>query len=73
MLDCFEVCVCLYSLSLSLSLFLFHFPPLPPSLSVSSTLHTGQLSNVLWRRTGVKYTNNEVYFTIILTLVKEKN
>ena len=26
---------------------------------------SGQLSNVPWRRTGVKYTNNEAYFDII--------
>lgn len=32
---------------------------------VSATLPTGQLSNVPWRRTGVKYTNNEAYFDII--------
>lgn len=32
---------------------------------VSETLPTGQLSNVPWRRTGVKYTNNEAYFDII--------
>jgi AP-3 complex subunit mu len=28
-------------------------------------LPTGQLSNVPWRRTGVKYTNNEAYFDVI--------
>ncbi len=33
--------------------------------SVSATLPTGQLSNVPWRRTGVKYTNNEAYFDVI--------
>lgn len=33
--------------------------------SVSETLPTGQLSNVPWRRTGVKYTNNEAYFDVI--------
>ncbi|XP_058810441.1 AP-3 complex subunit mu-1 isoform X2 [Phymastichus coffea] len=33
--------------------------------NVSSTLPSGQLSNVPWRRTGVKYTNNEAYFDII--------
>lgn len=33
--------------------------------SVSSTLPTGQLSNVPWRRFGVKYTNNEAYFDVI--------
>ena len=32
---------------------------------VSDTLPTGQLSNVPWRRTGVKYTNNEAYFDVI--------
>jgi len=35
------------------------------STSVSGTLPTGQLSNVPWRRTGVKYTNNEAYFDVI--------
>ncbi|XP_031789461.1 AP-3 complex subunit mu-1 isoform X4 [Nasonia vitripennis] len=33
--------------------------------NVSSTLPSGQLSNVPWRRSGVKYTNNEAYFDII--------
>lgn len=33
--------------------------------SVSATLPIGQLSNIPWRRTGVKYTNNEAYFDII--------
>lgn len=28
-------------------------------------LPTGQLSVVPWRRTGVKYTNNEAYFDVI--------
>ena len=66
-----EACVYfLFSLSLSLSpslppslpLFLSFspFPSTPSPRSVSSTLPTGQLSNVPWRRTGVKYTNNEV-------------
>ena len=32
---------------------------------VSGTLPTGQLSNIPWRRTGVKYTNNEAYFDVI--------
>lgn len=32
--------------------------------SVSATLPTGQLSNVPWRRSGVKYTNNEAYFDV---------
>jgi len=32
---------------------------------VSGILPTGQLSNVPWRRTGVKYTNNEAYFDVI--------
>lgn len=34
-------------------------------LSVSATLPSGQLSNVPWRRSGVKYTNNEAYFDVI--------
>ena len=33
--------------------------------SVSGILPTGQLSNIPWRRTGVKYTNNEAYFDVI--------
>lgn len=33
--------------------------------SVSSTLPSGQLSNIPWRRTGVKYTNNEAYFDVV--------
>lgn len=35
------------------------------STNMSDTLPTGQLSNVPWRRTGVKYTNNEAYFDVI--------
>ncbi|XGW35394.1 hypothetical protein V3C99_018980 [Haemonchus contortus] len=31
----------------------------------SETLPTGQLSNIPWRRQGVKYTNNEAYFDVI--------
>lgn len=33
--------------------------------SVSDSLPSGQLSNVPWRRTGVKYTNNEAYFDVV--------
>ncbi|XP_076360193.1 AP-3 complex subunit carmine isoform X3 [Tachypleus tridentatus] len=33
--------------------------------NLSHTLPTGQLSNIPWRRTGVKYTNNEAYFDVI--------
>jgi len=33
--------------------------------SVADQLPQGQLSNVPWRRTGVKYANNEAYFDII--------
>lgn len=33
--------------------------------NVSSELPTGSLSNVPWRRSGVKYANNEVYFDIV--------
>ncbi|XP_072015292.1 AP-3 complex subunit mu-2-like [Amphiura filiformis] len=35
------------------------------SSNVSDTLPSGQLSNVPWRRSGVKYTNNEAYFDCI--------
>uniref|UniRef100_A0A8C6TUT8 Adaptor related protein complex 3 subunit mu 1 n=1 Tax=Neogobius melanostomus TaxID=47308 RepID=A0A8C6TUT8_9GOBI len=33
--------------------------------TLTDTLPTGQLSNVPWRRAGVKYTNNEAYFDVI--------
>ncbi|KAG8188598.1 hypothetical protein JTE90_005953 [Oedothorax gibbosus] len=33
--------------------------------NISSTLPTGQLSSIPWRRTGVKYANNEAYFDLI--------
>lgn len=33
--------------------------------NISEVLPTGQLSNVPWRRAGVKYTNNEAYFDVI--------
>ena len=32
--------------------------------NMSSELPTGSLSNVPWRRTGVRYANNEIYFDI---------
>lgn len=34
-------------------------------LSVSGTLPSGQLSAIPWRRSGVKYTNNEAYFDVV--------
>lgn len=37
----------------------------PPPLSVSTVLPQGQLSAVPWRRSGVRYTNNEAYFDVI--------
>lgn len=37
----------------------------PGGSNVGDTLPTGQLSNVPWRRAGVKYTNNEAYFDVI--------
>lgn len=33
--------------------------------SVSTVLPQGQLSAVPWRRSGVRYTNNEAYFDVI--------
>lgn len=33
--------------------------------NVSDILPSGQLSNIPWRRTGVKYTNDEAYFDVI--------
>lgn len=38
---------------------------LPGSTNVGEQLPTGQLSVVPWRRTGVKYTNNEAYFDVV--------
>lgn len=35
------------------------------NLSLSATLPTVQLSNIPWRRQGIKYTNNEAYFDCI--------
>lgn len=37
----------------------------PGGSNVGDTLPTGQLSNIPWRRAGVKYTNNEAYFDVI--------
>lgn len=34
-------------------------------ISVSGTLPSGQLSAIPWRRSSVKYTNNEAYFDVI--------
>ena len=36
-----------------------------PVFSISNVLPSHQLSNVPWRRLGVKYTNNEAYFDLI--------
>lgn len=33
--------------------------------SVSTTLPSGQLSAIPWRRSGVRYNNNEAYFDVI--------
>ena len=33
--------------------------------SVCDALPSNQLSNIPWRRLGVKYTNNEAYFDLI--------
>lgn len=33
--------------------------------SVSGILPSGQLSAIPWRRSGVKYTNNEAYFDVV--------
>uniref|UniRef100_UPI00358E1100 AP-3 complex subunit mu-2-like n=1 Tax=Myxine glutinosa TaxID=7769 RepID=UPI00358E1100 len=35
------------------------------STNVGETLPSGQLSNVPWRRAGVRYSNNEAYFDVI--------
>jgi len=46
----------------SLKGFYFAFPG---TSNVGENLPTGQLSTIPWRRTGVKYTNNEAYFDVI--------
>lgn len=38
---------------------------MPLFRSVSGTLPSGQLSAIPWRRSGVKYTNNEAYFDVV--------
>lgn len=45
------------------------------NFSVSSTLPTSQLSNIPWRRLGIKYTNNEAYFDCIeeIDAILDKN
>lgn len=43
-------------------IFLLYFPG---GTNVGDMLPTGQLSNIPWRRAGVKYTNNEAYFDVI--------
>ena len=40
-------------------------PYSPVLLRVSSVLPGSQLSNVPWRRQGVKYANNEAYFDCV--------
>lgn len=47
------------------SLLVGWFGGLPGSTNVGEQLPTGQLSVVPWRRTGVKYTNNEAYFDVV--------
>lgn len=41
------------------------FVSFPGGSNVGDMLPTGQLSNIPWRRAGVKYTNNEAYFDVI--------
>jgi AP-3 complex subunit mu len=43
--------------------------------SVSAVLPSGQLSNIPWRRSGVKYANNEAYFDVIeeVDVIIDKN
>jgi hypothetical protein len=45
------------------------------NISVSTILPSGQLSNIPWRRAGVKYTNNEAYFDVIeeIDAILDKN
>ena len=42
-----------------------NFSQVTGKTNVSDVLPTGQLSNVPWRRAGVKYANNECYFDVI--------
>jgi len=64
------VCVCVIDIAAFIQLITWQIilvwvTSLQLCYSVSSTLPSGQLSNVPWRRTGVKYTNNEAYFDVV--------
>lgn len=64
------VCMCVIDITAHIHLITWHIilvwvTSLKLCYSVSSTLPSGQLSNVPWRRTGVKYTNNEAYFDVV--------
>ena len=41
------------------------FASIPLVASVSSTLGDGAMSIIPWRRSGVTYANNEIYFDIV--------
>lgn len=43
--------------------------------NVGESLPTNQISNVSWRKTGIRYTNNEAYFDVIeeLDVILDKN
>ena len=67
---CVCVCVCVIDITACIQLIIWQIilvwvTSLELCYSVSSTLPSGQLSNVPWRRTGVKYTNNEAYFDVV--------
>lgn len=49
----------------TLQLFIFYYNQYIFFFSVSGTLPSGQLSSIPWRRTGVKYNNNEAYFDVV--------
>lgn len=69
-MDVHIVCVCVIDITAHIQLITWYIilvwvTTLQLCYSVSSTLPSGQLSNVPWRRTGVKYTNNEAYFDVV--------
>ena len=60
--------ICIYMQVLNLSWTFHEFNEIVSvtgKSNVSEVLPTGQLSNIPWRRAGVKYTNNEAYFDVI--------
>ena len=65
------ICPFNYTLLINLTVLLFSaflmllFVLFPGTSNFEERLPSGQLSTIPWRRSGVKYTNNEAYFDVI--------